>query len=411
VGRGARPRPARAPGPTATAATVRRALHAIRRTSINTGPRDADTTGVKPGLRRDVLFGGSAGAAVVATIALSVTTMGSMLGTEWGLDAPIAADEQVNMPSAAQLAALPAPAAPRVRVSLQRDAEAQDEPEAAPAPSRRRASRSGSRRRETSRRADVPATTLPPAAAPEPATSTTTPAATVTAAAAAPASTPAATRARAVTLRVASVAVADNEDEGTPELRVALVIANDAATAGVPEQVTLRLRPDLPDAPQPAGAALALRAHIDVVDSPVTGTPSPLQMRVRMTFAAAESSQPTVADRGDGDGQSNVLDVAVPLSALAENAPDGQQPTPPPATPPAEASAESEIRLDLMHPAEAGDEVEETTDVAVPADPAGEQPGDSVPVTVVVQGSPAPEAPEAPAAETATAPAAAPVSP
>jgi hypothetical protein len=135
---------------------------------------------------------------------------------------------------------------------------------------------------------------------------------------------------------------------------------------------------------------------------------------VRMALAAADTDAPTVADRGDGDGQSNVLDLNVPLSALAPASEDpgagaeSESPAQPPAggAPPAvEPSLETEVRLDLVAAPTSGDEAAETTEVPVPANATGDEPAqDSVPVTVVVDGAtpvaqePAP-APAAPPAE------------
>ncbi len=389
--------------------------------AINTGSRTADTTDVKPNLRKDLLFGGTAGMAVVATLALTVTTMGPLLGVEWpGAALTGESAEQVNIPAAVverpRARRMPAPDAPRVRVSVERSSSDADR--------RRRQASSGNSPERASRRVDVPATSLPPArtesgdSAPA-----TTPAATTVAAAAA-VTTPATTapaRTRGVTLRVASVAVVSDDGADAPELRVGLAITNGTATAGVPEQVTVRLRPELPAATETGGSALALRAHIDVVDAvagrgAASAGASPLQMRVRMAFAAAEGSEPTVADRGDGDGQSNVLDVQVPLSALASTPTQPPATEPPPTEPPAtdppaseppaaDPALESEIRLDLVSPTSSDDEVGETTDVAVPADPTQPAPpADSMAVTVVVDSS-AP-ATATPAAETTTEPAA-----
>jgi hypothetical protein len=389
--------------------------------AINTGSWCADTTGVKPTLGKDLLFGGTAGTAVVATLALTVTTMGPLLGIEWPGDR-FTGDrtERVSLPAATEERArpprLPAPDAPRVRVSLERRAS---DDAARP---RRRGAAADRDTEPASRRVDVPATSLPPARGDEGEPAPATPGSTAPAAAAATAPVTTAPARKGVNLRVASISVVTDEEEAAPELRVGLAITNGTATAGVPEQVTLHLRPELPEDVEPSGSALALRAHIDVVDgagrNAAGASASPLQMRVRMAFATADGAEPTVADRGDGDGQSNVLDVKVPLSALApEGPPTGENPGPtdpaptdppagePPATPPpaADPALEIEIRLDLVPPTSPDDEVGETTDVPVPADPTQfEPPAESVPVTVVVD-SGAPAAAEAPAATTADA--------
>ena len=75
-----------------------------------------------------------------------------------------------------------------------------------------------------------------------------------------------------------------------------------------------------------------------------------LQMRIRMTLEAADvaaDSVPKVADAGEGDGQSNVIALSVPLAAFSGE--DTSAPTPPSTDPaPAPAPAQpTEIRLDL----------------------------------------------------------------
>jgi hypothetical protein len=148
--------------------------------------------------------------------------------------------------------------------------------------------------------------------------------------------------ARGLLLRVASVAVVKTDDPKQPELRVNMLISGSDAGSGVPDQVALRLRPDLP-APSSApatGAPLALHANVDVVNSvktvrastvSPTDAPPPLDMRVRMAVAASDPATPTVRDRGAGGGKSNLIEVTVPLSAFAATAPDTATPTPSPA--------------------------------------------------------------------------------
>src|SRR5919202_43726 len=133
---------------------------------------------------------------------------------------------------------------------------------------------------------------------------------------------------------------------------VGVAIDRAAGNAAVPDQVTVRLRPQLPGrtGAASAGAPLALQANLDVIDAvngngvPGDGAPPPMAMRVRMALAAAPGAAPdaapTVADAGDGDGQSNVIALTVPLAAFT--APDSSGPSggnDDDAPPPADANA------------------------------------------------------------------------
>ncbi len=196
--------------------------------------------------------------------------------------------------------------------------------------------------------------------------------------------TPAKT-AKALKLTVASVAV-ETDDNGLPELRLSMAVDGAVAGAATPDKVTVRLRPKLPDDKHAAAGPLALRAHVDVVDAPaddrghgssLSAGPGSvqvpgLQMRVRMALepvADTTADSAKVADAGDGDGQSNVIALSVPLAAFSGA--DTPAPTPAPTDPaPAPAPAQpTEIRLDLApasdsstHPAT------ETANVPAPPD-------------------------------------------
>jgi hypothetical protein len=284
---------------------------------------------------------------------------------------------------------------------------------------------------------DAPTVAAPdatPGPAVAPATALATPAAAIPA-------TPvtAAKTAKILRLRVASVAV-ETDDNNTPELRLGLAISRGVPNAPAPDQLTVRLRPKLPSDLTPARGPLALRAHVDVVDAPADskghgpskasgpsdGVDVPgLQMRVRMALEpaapAAGETAPTVADAGDGDGQSNVIAVSVPLAAFADPDHPGDSnhgpsdPTPAEPTPgtpaPAPAPAEpTEIRIDLQPASEEQRPEAETAKVPAPEAPAGsEDKAPDVPVTVVVDPTPQPPAdpppaPQPPAADPAPAP-------
>jgi hypothetical protein len=217
-------------------------------------------------------------------------------------------------------------------------------------------------------------------------------------------------------LRVASVAVVHSENAPT-ELRVGMGIAGAPVGTDVPDQITLRLRPDLPSTPVTPGSPLSLHAVVDVVNPPASDArkaaadPAPVQMRVRMALAPEQPFAPTVQDRSSaGDGQSNVIELTVPLAAFL-SAPDtpGAQPAPTPA-PEEPAPGDGDSDADRGSPGPGGSDEEPGTgpspeqpqpgpapeqpapapgpDTPAPQEPAPEQPAPS----------PSPEAPTAPPA-------------
>jgi hypothetical protein len=381
---------------------------------------------VKAVLRKDLLLGGGAGTLLCAALVGAALTIGPLLGIDWG-----GSGSSSGGAEAARLPAIPAvsnPSADALRARglgprvVDRRAQpttggAAPRPAAQPQPAPSIVGRdpqptvapvpapSGGRGTGTP---DTPA--IP---APGPAPGLVAPAAAIPAT---PAAQVAAT-AKKMKLRVASVGVESTAD-GTPELRLSLAIDRgsvSAAGAGdpaaVPDQVTVRLRPDLPHDASASGP-LSLSAHVDVVDAPAPDNSSDrsvevpgMQMRVRMSLTPAVASAPvdtpTVADAGDGDGQSqsNVIALSVPLAAFADPE-DHTQPAEPtsPDAPPATPAPQTEIRLDLTpaadqnaHPAT------ETATVAAPDAATDQGANADVPVTVVVDSAPQPPAEPAPA--------------
>jgi hypothetical protein len=387
---------------------------------------------VKAALRKDLLLGGGAGALVCAVIAGAVLGIGPLLGIDWN-------GNSNGADAGAQAVALPAiPAtSPQAADALRRRAHSPrvvariDQPTtvtarrrgAAPATGGSRSTAAPKVRGRTSQptvapHVVAPANTqdAPTVAAPD--APATAPAIAAAAAAAIPATpvTPARV-AKALRLSVASVAV-QNDDNGQPELRLSLAVDGAVSGATAPDNLTVRLRPQLPNDKNTAVGPLALRAHVDVVDAPADGgsgssnptgsdsgavqVPS-LQVRVRMALEPAATadpaSAPTVADAGDGDGQSNVIALSVPLAAFSgDDQPQPDDPAPADPSTPAAPAQPTEIRLDLT-PKTGSDDPRpeaETANVPAPEAPAGE-PNDAadVPVTVVVD--PTPPGPAAPA--------------
>ena len=398
---------------------------------------------VKAVLRKDLLLGGGAGALLCAVIAGAVLALGPLLGVDWG-----GSPDGANGRSAAvDLPTIPA-TSPQAADALRQRAQApsviarRNQPTTSPAggrgtapaatPSRPAPSVSTRTRQPTvAPRIVTPPSTqdAPVVPAPE-APASTSPAALAAAAIPATPVTPAKT-AKALKLRVASVAV-ETDDNDLPELRLSMGVEGAVAGAATPDKVTVRLRPKLPDDKHAAAGPLALRAHVDVVDAPADdGGPGSslsagpgsvqvpgLQMRVRMALEpvadTTADSAPTVADAGDGDGQSNVIALSVPLAAFSGE--DTPAPTPAPTDPsPAPAPAQpTEIRLDLA-PANDSSTHPETDTANVPAPPDtptsdGHDSAD-VPVTVVVDSTPQPPADPAPAPPADPAPAPQPADP
>ena len=398
---------------------------------------------VKAVLRKDLLLGGGAGALLCAVIAGAVLALGPLLGIDWG-----GSPDGANGRSAAvDLPAIPA-TSPQAADALRQRAQApsviarRNQPTTSLAAGRRTASgatpsrpapsvSTRTRQPTVAPRIITPPSTqdAPVVAAPE-APASTSPAALAAAAIPATPATPAKT-AKALKLRVASVAV-ETDDNGLPELRLSMGVEGVVAGAATPDKVTVRLRPKLSDDKHAAAGPLALRAHVDVVDAPADGGgPGPslsagpgsvqvpgLQMRVRMALEpvadTTADSAPKVADAGDGDGQSNVIALSVPLAAFSGE--DTPAPAPAPTDPsPAPATAQpTEIRLDLA-PANDSSTHPETDTANVPAPPDtptndGHDSAD-VPVTVVVDSTPQPPADPAPAPPADPAPAPQPADP
>jgi hypothetical protein len=397
---------------------------------------------VKAVMRKDLLLGGGAGALLCAVLIGAALSIGPLLGIDW----PGGSDDH-GTAEAVSLPAIPTTTTPDVdRLSARgrapRVVSRDDQPTTtvarrrrATAPQAERSPNVASRQPQPTSAPKVATRPVPDGDAPTvpapdstPTTAATPATAIVTPAAAIPA-TPvtAAKTSKILRLRVASVGVA-TDDDGTPELRLGLAISRGVASAPVPDQLTVRLKPRLPSDLTPATGPLALRAHVDVVDAPADskghgpskassdGVEVPgLQMRVRMALEpatpAAGEKAPTVADDGDGDGQSNVIAVSVPLAAFADGEHDGDSnhgpsdPTPSepaPGTPtPAPAPAEpTEIRIDLQPASEQAQPEAETAKVPAPEAPAGtDDKAPDVPVTVVVDPTPQP-----PAADPAPAP-------
>jgi hypothetical protein len=107
---------------------------------------------------------------------------------------------------------------------------------------------------------------------------------------------------------------------GDPELLVKLAIGGAKPSDGLPDKVTLHLKPKVPGSGPDPDPTLALRAQVDTVAiEPSQRTDATMRLRVRMTIApaeAAEAKDPVVQDAGPGDGTSNVLAVTVPMSSF-----------------------------------------------------------------------------------------------
>src|SRR4051812_24298370 len=327
---------------------------------------------VKPVMRKDLLLGGAAGTLLCVALVAAALSIGPLLGIDWGDGtngggnaeaANLPALPHVSNPSAAAQVRAPrilsTSAQPTTRVAAPATPAAADAdaPQATNAPSITGRSPQTTTPAPSSSVPRVGAGTPDAATAPAPAAPALAP---VAAAAAIPA-TPAAPAqaAKKVNIRVASVAVAA-DDNGSPELRLNLALdgAGPAPAASVPGNVPVTLGPQLPSHAASTGP-LALSAHVDVVDAPADDNSSDgsvevpgMQMRVRMTLTpAADATQgttPAGADAGAGGEQSEskVIALRVRLAASAEPADDPAGPPAPgrPAAPPAEPT---EIRLDL----------------------------------------------------------------
>src|SRR4051812_20744036 len=384
---------------------------------------------VKAVLRKDLLLGGGAGALLCALIAGAALSVGPLFGFDWGSgDQPAAtAGPALRLPA---IPDIPPPGAQTPRITGPRVVSQRTQPVTGPA--RRAAATPALAPSVVGRRPQLTTTPAPPPTGPAatrapaqpndtptvPGVPGLAPAPAAPAAAAPVAATPAAAipatpapvpAARSMRLSVASVAVTAAAD-GAPEVALGLSIDRAAASAAGPDQVTVRLRPQLPGraGAAAANAPLALQANLDVVDAidggnvPGDGTAA-LAMRVRMTIAsmgATTGTAPTVADAGAGDGQSNVIAVSVPLAAFAD---PGHQPGPPTGggdegTPPPPADSgtpapPTEIVLNIAPATDAGAQPQaDTAAVPTPDVPAarGQDVPAQVPVTVVVDAAPAP---------------------
>src|SRR6478735_187887 len=265
---------------------------------------------VKAVLRKDLLLGGGAGALLCAVIAGAVLALGPLLGIDWG-GTPDGAN---GTNAAVALPAIPA-TSPQAADALRQRAQApsviarRNQPTTSPAARRRTAPAATASRpapsvsTQTRQPTVTPRIVTPPSTqdapvVPAPEAPAPAPAPAAVAAAAIPATplTPAKT-AKALKLTVASVAV-ETDDNGLPELRLSMAVDGAVAGAATPDNVTVRLRPKLPDDKHAAAGPLALRAHVDVVDAPADdgghgsslsagpgSVPVPgLQMRVRMAL-------------------------------------------------------------------------------------------------------------------------------
>src|SRR4051812_9393508 len=290
---------------------------------------------VKAVLRKDLLLGGGAGLLLCAALVAGALTLGPLLGIDWG-----SSGSDSGGAEAARLPAIPAVTNPNADVLrargraprvIARDAQPTTLVAAPRTPARPQAAPSVAGRTRQPTVAPTP-TRTPSGGGPTgtPDVATVAPPAPVAAPGAlAPATaipaTPAARAAasKKVKLRVASAAV-EAADDGAPELRLSLGIDRAAAASGpaaVPDQVTVRLRPQLPSHAAATGP-LALSATVDVVDGPANDhsdegsvAVAGMQMRVRMSLspaaASAPADKPSVADTGDNQAdsqsQSNVI--------------------------------------------------------------------------------------------------------
>jgi hypothetical protein len=135
-------------------------------------------------------------------------------------------------------------------------------------------------------------------------------------------------------LSVRSAGIAP-DSYGHPELLVKLAIGGANPADGLPDKVTLHLKPRVPESGPSPDPTLALKTQVDTVaiEPSQRTTDATMRLRVRMTIApadTAEATAPVVQDAGPGDGTSNVLAVTVPMSSFkpADEAP-GEEPTEP----------------------------------------------------------------------------------
>jgi hypothetical protein len=216
--------------------------------------------------------------------------------------------------------------------------------------------------------------------------------------------------ARFLRLRVREVGVAPSA-VGDPELLVKLAIDGATPADGVPEKVTLHLRPQVPAAPPqdtapPADdAAMALRAQVDVVEAePSAQNAGTMRMRVRMAIAPADPAEnraPMVQDGGQGDGKSNVLAVTVPMTSFAAASEPGADP--PADDPPADPAPPEQRVPGDPGPSDPGPPQEPAPGDPAPGEPApsdpapGEPtPGESAPGEPTPPQAPAPSGPAPP---------------
>ena len=124
-------------------------------------------------------------------------------------------------------------------------------------------------------------------------------------------------------LRLRVRAASFGRESGEPELRLTMGISGQTGTATLPEQVTVRLRPEIPAHPEDDATPLALNADVDVVDQPQTaagsqgdGAPVAMGLRVRMSLVPATAEVATIDEDAQGDGNSNIVKLAVPLTVF-----------------------------------------------------------------------------------------------
>jgi hypothetical protein len=212
-------------------------------------------------------------------------------------------------------------------------------------------------------------------------------------------------------MRLRVKAASFGRENGDPQLKLTMGVTTPTpapgapAGAAVPEQVTVSLRPEIPSHPEREATPLALQAHVDVVDGPAE-TSTTMGLRVRMSLAPATADLPTIDESGEGDGKSNVVKLAIPLTAFADPGDDEAIPGVPqlPAETPTDGKPGEEPSNGDGEGKPTETPVEETpgTPVGLPApDPAPSEPTTPAPSE---PSAPAPSEPSAPSEPTTPAP-------
>ncbi len=217
-------------------------------------------------------------------------------------------------------------------------------------------------------------------------------------------------------LRLRVKAASFGRDNGDPQLKLTMGVTAPAppaaapgapAAAAVPEQVTVSLRPDIPSHPEREATPLALQAHVDVVDGP-SETSTAMGLRVRMSLAPATADQPTIDESAEGDGKSNVVKLAIPLTAFAQDADEAIPgvPTLPAETPTDATPGGGQSGGGNGKPTDTPvDETPAETPVGLPApDPAPAEPTTPAPSEPSAPTTPSEPAPSTPAEPTTPAP-------